>query len=165
MKTSNIKAIIFDWGDTLMKDFPEYNGPMVNWPKVAVMPGVHETLERLHREYILCAASNAGDSDAKLMGEALARGGIRRFFRYLFTSKELGYSKPDVKFFEEITKRIKYRPEECLMVGNDYKNDIVPAKSAGMKTLLISNRDLISEFPDADKVGSSIQDISEILIY
>jgi len=22
------KAIIFDWGDTVMRDFPEYQGPM-----------------------------------------------------------------------------------------------------------------------------------------
>ena len=66
--------------------------------------------------------------------------------------------------FTEITKRIKCSPEECLMVGNDYKKDIVPAKSAGMKTVLISSKVLNGEFPEADKVDTSIKDLSELLI-
>jgi len=26
-----IKALIFDWGDTVMRDFPDCKGPMADW--------------------------------------------------------------------------------------------------------------------------------------
>ena len=145
-----IKAVIFDWGDTLMRVFPEYKGPMAYWSKIMVMPGVVTALERLHSEYILCAASNAGNSDAVLMGEAMARAGIRRYFRRIYTSKELGFAKPEENFFLEIAKRIRVKPEECLAVGNDYDKDIIPAKNAGMNTVLFLEMDYVKKFESAD---------------
>ncbi|MFC1726095.1 HAD family hydrolase [candidate division KSB1 bacterium] len=156
---NNIKAVIFDWGDTLMRDFPDFKGPMAYWKKIMVMPGVVTALERLHKEYILCAASNAGDSDAVMMGEALARAGIRRYFRRIYTSKELGFSKPDERFFLVIAKRIRVKPEECLMVGNDYEKDIIPAKSIGMKTVLFLEMDYVKKFESADFKVHSIKEI------
>ncbi|MCO5387204.1 MAG: HAD family hydrolase [Desulfosporosinus sp.] len=50
--------------------------------------------------------------------------------------KELGSTKPSPKFFQEIVDRIAVRPEQCVMVGNDYEKDIIPAKMTGMKTIL-----------------------------
>jgi len=40
----NIRIILFDWGDTLMKDFGSY-GPMYSWPKVFVYEDVVGTLK------------------------------------------------------------------------------------------------------------------------
>lgn len=133
-----IRAILFDWGDTLMHDFPEYEGAMVFWPRVEVLEGAYEALETLHTRYLCYVASNAGDSDAELMGQALARAGMRQYFENLFTSKELGVRKPSPEFFSRILERIDVRGEECVMVGNEYEKDIVPAKSVGMKTVLLS---------------------------
>jgi len=30
------RCVLFDWGDTLMVDYPEYDGPMVEWPEIVV---------------------------------------------------------------------------------------------------------------------------------
>jgi len=46
---NKIKAIIFDWGDTVMCDFPEYTGPMAYWPKVEVVPGIEKALQQLQK--------------------------------------------------------------------------------------------------------------------
>ena len=70
MGDCKIKAIIFDWGDTLMYDYKEYSGAMVNWPHVQIISGVKETLDKLNEKYICCVASNAGDSDVELMEKA-----------------------------------------------------------------------------------------------
>ena len=132
------KAIIFDWGDTVMCDFPEYTGPMAYWPRVESVEGIDDTLKQLQKNFICCLASNAADSDAELMGTALSRVNLRQYFRYLFTSHELGVKKPDPAFYREILRRIELKPEQCAAVGNDYNKDIVPAKSTGMITILFS---------------------------
>lgn len=159
-----IRAFIFDWGDTLMKDFKDYSGPMVYWPKVELMPNVNELLAYLDSKYLCCVASNAGDSDRLLMEGAIKRVGINGYFQHYFTSKELGYNKPDTRFFEAIIKYTGYKPEEHVMVGNDYSKDIIPAKTVGMKTILYS-ADIGSEkYPCADLVVSDFMQIKDYII-
>jgi FMN phosphatase YigB (HAD superfamily) len=127
-----MKTIIFDWGDTLMYDYKEYSGAMANWPHVEIIPGVKEALDILNEKYIFCVASNAGDSNVELMGKALERVDIRKYFKHLFTSNELGYAKPSLQFFNEIVRRLNAEVSDCIMVGNDYFKDIEPAKKVGM---------------------------------
>lgn len=133
-----LKAIIFDWGDTLMRDFPDLPGPMAAWPHVERIDGVREALDGLDPTLIRCVASNAGASDAELMGQALGRVGIRTYFQHLFTSKELGAAKPDPRFFMEIARRLDVAPAECVMVGNDFLKDIAGANGAGMRTVWLA---------------------------
>jgi len=135
---NKIKAFIFDWGDTVMRDFPEYSGPMAYWPRVEPVKDIDVVLKYLQPDITCCLASNAGDSDSELMGAALSRVNLRQYFRYLFTSHELGVKKPDPAFYCEIMRRIELKPEQCVAVGNDYNKDIVPAKSTGMITILFS---------------------------
>jgi HAD superfamily hydrolase (TIGR01509 family) len=130
-----IKLVIFDWGDTVMRDFPEYKGPMIHWPYVEVIDGAEEALKSIHQEFICCLASNAGDSDAAMMGLALEQVKIRQYFQYLFTSKELGTKKPNHDFYETILEKLNVKPEECIAVGNDYEKDILPAGTIGIKTI------------------------------
>ena len=40
------RCVLFDWGDTLMRDFPEFSGPMASWSHVEALPNVKEVLER-----------------------------------------------------------------------------------------------------------------------
>jgi HAD superfamily hydrolase (TIGR01509 family) len=155
----SIKAIVFDWGDTLMRDFPEYQGAMVHWPRVEVIPGVSEALSQLHERITCCVASNAGDSDAELMGLALARVGIRQYFHHLVTSRELGATKPDPAFFREVLQRLGIEPQACIMIGNDYLKDIAPAKSVGLHTIWFSEAPVAEPAPCADAVIHSMKDL------
>ena len=132
---NNIKAIIFDWGNTLMRDFTHYQGPMAFWPEIEVISGVPIVLNYLKGKYILCVATNAGDSNTELMIQSLIRGNINQYFDYFYSSKDLGYSKPDPKFFQAISKAIDITPNNCIMIGNDYKKDIIGASISGMKTI------------------------------
>jgi len=154
---NTIKAIIYDWGDTVMRDFPEYKGPMANWPKVEIIAGADKALNHLHKNFICCLASNAGDSDVELMGIALSRVNLRQYFDYLFTSRELKVKKPDPMFYREIIRKLMLKPEQCLVMGNDYHKDIVPAKSIGAITIwLTGNSDPIAA-PCADYLIDSME--------
>lgn len=58
----------------------------------------------------------------------------------LFTSYEnIGYCKPNPKYYQEVIDRMGLKPEECLMVGNDVGEDMVPASSLGMSVFLVTD--------------------------
>ncbi len=91
----SIRAVVFDFGETLMCDL-RLPGPMALWPRVEVVPGAAEAVESLHRRLLCCVASGAVESDAELMGRALERVDMRRFFRYLKSreARQLARSTP-----------------------------------------------------------------------
>lgn len=157
-----IRVIIFDWGDTLMRDFG-HEGAMCHWEHVELIPGVKTVLSELEKDYTLAVASNAGESDSSLMKKALIRGEIENYFSYFFTSMELGFEKPDLRFFMSIMEKLKFLPQQCIMVGNDYEKDIIPAKSLGMNTILFDENDRYDTGEYSDYKVNKMSDIIDII--
>jgi FMN phosphatase YigB (HAD superfamily) len=147
----NIKAIIFDWGDTVMRVFNE-KGPMFQWKQVEWIPSMERALKLVAHRFLCCIATGAKDSDTQMMIKALERLGADEYFHAFFSEKDLNIPKPDPDFFRTICKKIKHKPEEVVMVGNSYERDIEPAKSIGMKTLFFNEKKLPGDYPDADQV-------------
>ncbi len=131
----NINLIVFDWGNTLMRDYPDLSGPMYLWDYVECIEGAPQILDYLNGKYKLCIATSAGVSDTSAMRKALARVGIEHYFNGFFSSKELGVAKPDPKFFLKICREMQETPNKTLMIGNDYQKDICGAHQAGLHTL------------------------------
>ena len=155
--------IVFDWGDTLMRYFPEKPGAMAHWDYIEVLDGVEKTLVKLSRKYCLAVATNAGVSDTSLMRFALKRGGIESYFSHFFSSKDLGYAKPDMRFFQNICIQMNVRSNHCLFVGNDYKKDIEGAAKSGMKTIFFNHANLIGDFSLANEIVDSFEVIPEAI--
>ena len=130
-----IQAVVFDWGDTLMRVFPEYEGPMAYWPRVETMPGVTQALTELHAHYRLILATNASDSDARLVRSALRRVGLEKYLTGVFTENELGARKPDPGFYHAVLRECGYAASKVVMVGDNYQADVVGAKQAGLRAI------------------------------
>ena len=158
--TKNIKAVIFDWGDTIMRDF-DLPGPMAEWDKVEWIPGAEEALKKLHDNFICIIATSANHSDTKSMIAALKRVGAEKYFHHFFSSKDLGYQKPDPSFFISITDKTGLHPEDCIMVGNFYEKDITGAKKAGMVTVFFNENKISGNFPDADVIIFRMDELVE----
>ena len=62
---------------------------------------------------------------------------IENYFDRVIMSYDVGVVKPDKEFFQLLLNKLGVEPGECLMVGDNLYNDIVPAKELGMKTLLV----------------------------
>ena len=118
-----------------MRNIPGQNGPMAHWPRVEAVAGVGEVLRALHPTYHLALATNAQDSDAELVRAALRRAGLEYCFHCVFAARDLGAAKPDVRFFRAMSLRLGCRPEEVVMVGDDYLADVVGAKDAGWRAI------------------------------
>lgn len=76
-------------------------------------------------------------------------------FEFFTSYENIGYSKPNIKYYEEILSRTGLKAEECLMVGNDVGDDMI-AEKLGMKVFLLTdcliNKDNvdISVYPNGD---------------
>ncbi len=98
------------------------------------------------------------------MIKALKRVGADKYFQQFYSQKELGYKKPDPRFFEAVIKKAGLSPDECIMIGNMYEKDIVGAKLAGFKTIFFNENKLIENFPLADAIVNQMSEINVDLI-
>ncbi len=57
-----------------------------------------------------------------------------------FLSFRVGLSKPDKEFFHAALRELKVSPSDVVMIGDTYKNDILPAIELGMKTIWVLHR-------------------------
>ncbi len=59
-------------------------------------------------------------------------------FTYITSYEDMHYCKPNPGYYQEILKRIECESQNCVMVGNDMRDDMV-AKKLGIKTFLIED--------------------------
>ena len=147
-----------------MRDIPGQVGPMADWPRVEAMPGARRALRALSVLPVLCVATNATDSDAVRVAEALERVGLRTHLTHFFTSQELGARKPDPRFFENVALRLGIPPENLMAVGNDLRKDIGPAKRAGMNTVLVAHGQVPRSLENVDLVLPTLGDLADLFL-
>ena len=62
---------------------------------------------------------------------------LLQYFKYIISSWDLKVMKPDIRIFEYALDKTNCSPQETCMIGDRLDNDILPAKSLGMKTVWI----------------------------
>lgn len=159
---TKITTLVFDWGDTIMRDL-KFPGPMKDWEQVEWVTGAKEMLEMVSQSFSCCIATSANHSDRNEMIAALKRVSADKFFNQFLSSFELGYSKPDPGFFRSIAKAMGINPSECISIGNLYEKDISPAKKAGFKTIWFNEIKLAGDFPDSDYIIHEWKELPAIL--
>ena len=91
------------------------------------------TLTLLARQYPLGIISNfTGNLEVILKEE-----GLHHFFHSITESFYVGANKPDPKIFTTALAKQEFSPMECLYIGDNPKNDILPGKAIGMYCVLI----------------------------
>ncbi|NDJ86886.1 MAG: HAD-IA family hydrolase [Chloroflexi bacterium] len=63
-------------------------------------------------------------------------------FWFISTMDNVHFTKPSPHYYEEILTRIGVEPDEALMVGDDWANDIIPAHAAGLNTFWVQVEDV-----------------------
>jgi len=132
-----IRIVILDWGDTVMRNLP-YPGPMARWPRVEAVPGVAAALAALQGHCRLVLATNAADSGAALVREALARVGLEGHFDAVLTARELGVRKPEPAFFAAVLRESGTAAAEAAVVGDDYPVDVAGARALGLRAVWLN---------------------------
>lgn len=76
-------------------------------------------------------------------------------FELYTTYENCRFSKPNLKYYEEILAQLGIEPQDCLMVGNDVGDDMV-AQKLGMKVFLLTDNLInkgnadISQYPQGN---------------
>jgi putative hydrolase of the HAD superfamily len=99
--------------------------------EATLMPGVIELIPRLADKYLLALAGNQHTA----IRDKMISSGVLGFFKSTAVSEDLGFQKPDTRFFLAICDRIDVPAENCCMVGDRLDNDIYPANVLGMRTI------------------------------
>lgn len=117
-------TILFDWGDTVMRDYPEITIPMVEWQMIEVIEGIADVLEYLHstgRRIVL--ATSAQISDESQIRGALARGGLDTYFSRIYCFKNTNLPKGE-EFYRHILNDLRISASDALMVGDGFEKDV-----------------------------------------
>jgi FMN phosphatase YigB (HAD superfamily) len=81
-------------------------------------------------------------------------------FELITTYENSSFCKPNLKYYEEILSALGRKADECIMVGNDVKEDMCVAK-LGMDTFLLNECLINSE--EADITGYKQGNFDELL--
>jgi len=95
-------------------------------------PDVVPTLNKLKKKYKLVILSDAPRIQAWIR---LAAMNMQDKFDLVVTFDDTKVRKPNRKPFLFALKKLKLKPEECVMVGDSLIRDIVPAKKLGFVTV------------------------------
>ena len=130
--------------------------------KAAVpIDGAEEILRYLAPKYTIGVASNAYFAQQNARLELLD---FKKYLKHIFTSQEIGYEKPNVKFFEHCLKELgNPLPESVLMVGDNVLADVEGAKKAGFKTCWLNRDGKSTEGVPFDYHISSLKELMDIL--
>jgi HAD superfamily hydrolase (TIGR01549 family) len=76
---------------------------------------------------------------------------------HIYISEMLGHEKPEPGFYHRILESIAKDPEQCLMIGDNYLNDIEAARNCGLYTCWIDHK-RSGKIHDADKTFTNISE-------
>lgn len=123
-----------------------------------------KVLSALKSKYTLGVISNFYGN----LQESLDELGLSAFLTYIIDSKKVNMRKPGTEIYNYAVQLCGCKPEECLMVGDSYMQDIVPAKSIGMVTAMLDTPQIgLKEkinYDNIDYVISSINELTNIFL-
>lgn len=126
---SLFRAVLFDLSYTLLMARPGW--PRQRWEPY---PDTLSVLKRLKKQgYLLGVVSNWGRSGR----QELERLGILPLLDAAILSGEVGVQKPDPAIFALALEELGVSPEETVMVGDSYDNDIYGAAEVGIIGILL----------------------------
>jgi putative hydrolase of the HAD superfamily len=95
--------------------------------------GISDVIAWLHgRGLLLGLAANQPATTLAVLDNL----GLGRYFSHRQVSGTHGFHKPDVRLFLAACDDLGVAAEQCIMVGDRVDNDVAPARSLGMATIL-----------------------------
>jgi HAD superfamily hydrolase (TIGR01662 family) len=89
-------------------------------------------------------------------------------FDLIGSSERWGVMKPDPRFFDRIVAELDLDPSEVLYVGDRLDNDVLPARAAGMHTVLLRRGPWAvwhARQPDAGKADAVLDSLDDLVAW
>lgn len=158
--TKLTKTVLFDWGNTLMIDFPDAQGKMCDWETVREVSGAQALLAELSKHHNIYIATNAADSSKTDIICAFERVGLSQYIDGYFCKASIGLSKYEPGFYPAIIAQLGIKPQEITMIGDTLEKDIYPALEAGLQAVWLNTE---GDIPDTILPIVEVQNLIELL--
>ena len=117
--------------------YDSYEGELVrlirNWGKVNQRFELLKQFSLTHDLYIL--TNENARTQLNKIDALLPKRCDQNIFKEIFTSEECGFEKPNIEFFNNFFESKSLKPTQCILVGDDYDNDIAPALRPGITAI------------------------------
>ena len=102
---------------------------------MSLRPGVEDFFKNCNSlGVIICLIT---DLSAKRQFEKIKFLKIDPYINFIVSSEEAGIEKPGTAIFKLALEKIGLLPEQVIMIGDNYKKDILGAKKMGLKAFLV----------------------------
>jgi FMN phosphatase YigB (HAD superfamily) len=153
-------TVLFDWGDTVMRDYPEITIPMVEWETVEVIEGITDVLVYLHSSgRCIVLATSATISDEGQIRGALARGGLDTYFSHIYCFKNTHLPKGEV-FYHHILNDLSISASDALIVGDGFEKDVLAANAVGIFAVWFNPKSDETRRSDLNVTVHSMQELN-----
>lgn len=120
-------------------------------------PGMHELIAScLDRGVSLGCVTNGRDGHQRSKLDGL---GISSYFESTVTSGGFGKKKPALSIFHKCLTELGVDAVDCVMVGDSYKADMIPALELGMRSIWKS----VQHSPEVEFCTDSLHEIRSYL--
>lgn len=133
---------VYVWGKSLFQDEWDsidknaWDEVLLHWEaSCIVIPDVFEALHDYQGDYLFSICANQPTNTL----DYLEKKKLLSLFHAVVIDDGLGYSKPEPQIFLEVLQKMNLSAKQCLMVGDKYQVDVVPARTLGMQTALVLN--------------------------
>jgi len=126
--------------------------------RIEPFEGLEKTLSNLLKKG--CQLAVITNMDAEIQFRKLHKLNLDNYFTAVITSEEAGEEKPHPHIFLHALDRLKVKAEDCIMIGDDWEQDVEVAEFVGMKGIHVT----IEEKPIADTISLSNYNELESLI-
>lgn len=123
-----------------------------------IIPEMSDVLEKLKKKFRVVITS---DEFVSMLEKKLNKvfGNWENYFDFIVTPESVHTMKPSRRYYQIILERTFIKVDETVVIGDSWHRDLEPAKSLGIKTILISDKK--EGYPDFWK--KNIKDVLEIL--
>lgn len=122
---------------------------------------LNKDLKHLKKSYNLAIVTNENCRTQILKINSIDP--LGNIFDKIITSEDVGHEKPHLNIFKEALKVCDTKSKNVIFIGDNYKNDYVPAKKIGMRAVLMTafNDESVNRNKSLEKI-SSLDDIKNL---
>lgn len=103
---------------------------------IKLFDGVPELLDRLHSDG--CKIYLLSNAQASFTIPEVEMFGLDKMFDGLFYSSDIGVKKPSKYFYDALVSAYSLDKKDCVMVGNEYGNDVMGAYNYGIDSIYVN---------------------------
>jgi FMN phosphatase YigB (HAD superfamily) len=162
---SMLRVVLLDLGDTVIRESVD-DKQTLDEMNLVMAPGARGALIELASRFRLGLVTDTILSPETSVRAGLRKLGIESFFDTIVTSLDVGVEKPDAKIFSTALQQLEASPSEALMVGNDPRRDILGARAAGIRSVLVTSSNYFEPITGAlaDHQISSMRELPQLVL-